>query len=134
MPIEVVALRGKVYSIKTVGLDHAPHSAKQACAGVKRSVVKQSLSHDLYKHTLLGDGTSHAPPDIYINQTTIRSKAHQVTTITQRKVGLSALDQKRYVLWDNIHTYPFGHKNIAVEKSVSYEKHLGPGPYRECYL
>lgn len=130
----MVALRGKVYSIKSVGLDHTPHPAKQACAGVKRCVVKQSLSHDLYKQTLLGDGSTRAPQDIYINQTTIRSKSHQVTTITQRKVGLSALDQKRYVLWDNIHTYPFGHKNIRNEESVSYEKLLGPGPYRECYL
>ena len=129
----MVALRGKVYSIKTIGLDMTPHAAKQACAGVKRSVVKQSLSHDLYKETLLGDGSGRPPQDRYINQTTIRSKAHQVSTITQHKVGLSALDQKRYVLWDNIHTYPFGHKNIIHEESVSYEKFMGPGPYRECY-
>ena len=88
-PIEVVALRGKVYSIKTRGLDKTA-----------------------YKETLLGDGSGRPPQDRYINPTTIRSEAHQVSTIRQNNVSLSALDQKRYVLWDSIHTYPFGHTNI----------------------
>lgn len=48
--------------------------------------------------------------DIYVEQIMIRSKLHNINTITQKKLALSAVDEKRVTLADKITTIPFGYR------------------------
>ena len=44
----------------------------------------------------------------------IRSHKHEILTETINKIGLSADDDKRITLPDQIHTYSLGHKSIRI--------------------
>ena len=46
------------------------------------------------------------------SQNCIRSKLHNVYSITEEKIALSAFDDKRYLLKDSFDTLPWGHKDI----------------------
>lgn len=46
---------------------------------------------------------------MYINQRTITSRAHELFTQEQKKIGLNALDIKRIILPGGVHTVPYGH-------------------------
>ena len=60
----------------------------------------------------------------------IRSFAHKIYSYHSTKFGLSFNDTKRFILWDNINTLAFGHKDIpkVKEQLVEYRapelKHL----------
>lgn len=71
--------------------------------GVKRSVLKKQIDFTDYLECLLLGGTKR------VVQNTFRSKGHEVFTITQEKIGLSADDDKRIIADDNIHTFSYGH-------------------------
>ena len=42
-------------------------------------------------------------------QNIIQSRNHEITTIQQQKIALSAYDNKRWILDDGIHTLAHGH-------------------------
>lgn len=99
--IEFIGLRSKMYSmiVKSKG------NIKKA-KGVKRNVLNKSITHnDFYK--CIQDNCSR----LYRSQNSIRSKIHQVFTITQTKLVLSGNDDKRQILADNITTKPWGYRN-----------------------
>ena len=54
----------------------------------------------------------------------IRSFAHEIYSYNCKKFGLSCNDTKRFILWDNINTLAFGHKDIpkVVEKQLEEYK------------
>ena len=52
--------------------------------------------------------------DKLVNQRMIKSKKHDLSTIEQTKKGLSAFDDKRYVLSTDI--LPWGHFKIGIER------------------
>ena len=103
---------------------------KLACAGVKRSVAKAKLSHKLYKKTLLGDDDGPAD-DVYIEQKTIQSRNHNVKTVKQVRVGLSSLDEKRYVCQNNVQTLSFGHHKIS--EMEEFDRNFGKGSYLDNF-
>ena len=76
---------------------------KLAAAGVKKKVAKRELLHSYYKATL----TTHR--DRIVTQKTLRSYNHTVSNITQHRIGLTAYDDKRYMLDDGITTRAYGH-------------------------
>ena len=96
---EFIGLRSKCYSILLQ--DGDTEKQKKAAAGVKKSIQK-SLHHELYCQTLESEN------DLYITQKMLRSDKHTVYSVTQTKIGLSALDMKRYLV-DSIKTRAFGH-------------------------
>ena len=49
----------------------------------------------------------------------LRSHAHRIFGETMRKVALSPLDTKRYILEDGVHTLAFGHQDIPSHDSES---------------
>ena len=97
--VEFVGLRPKMYSIRTE-------------SGYETSKVKGCSSKDLnfnrYKQVM---NTSN--PTIQ-TRLAITSKSHSLSTWEQRKVELTAFDDKRYILDDGVHTLPYGHMDTLV--------------------
>ena len=98
---EFVGLRAKLYSYK---MFEGEESKK--CKGVKKSVVKKSITHEDYKKCL----TDQKPQLRKMN--VIRSYKHDIFTEEVNKVALSANDDKRYILEDGINTLALGHYRI----------------------
>ena len=98
---EFVGLRAKLYSYK---MFEGEESKK--CKGVKKSVVKNSITHEDYKRCLL---TSE---EQLRKQNIIRSYKHEVYTEEVNKIALSANDDKRYILEDGINTLALRHYKI----------------------
>ena len=98
---EFVGLRAKLYSYK---MFEGKESKK--CKGVKKSVVKKSITHEDYKKCLL------TGKEQLRKQNIIRSYKHEVYTEEVNKVALSASDDKRYILEDGINTLALGHYRI----------------------
>ena len=98
---EFVGLRAKLYSYK---MFEGEESKK--CKGVKKSVVKKSITHEDYKTCLL------TGKEQLRKQNIIRSYEHEVYTEEVNKVALSANDDKRYILEDGINTLALGHYKI----------------------
>ena len=98
---EFVGLRAKLYSfIMEDGKEN------KRCKGVKKQVVKNSITHEDYK-TCLRTGKEQLR-----KQNILRSYEHEVFTEEVNKIALSALDDKRYILGDGMHTLAWGHYKI----------------------
>ena len=76
------------------------------CKGVKKSVVKKSITHEDYK-TCLFTGKEQLR-----KMNVIRSHKHDIYTEEVNKVALSSNDDKRYILEDGIDTLAWGHYRI----------------------
>ena len=98
---EFVGLRAKLYSYK---MFEGEESKK--CKGIKKSVVKKSITHEDYKKCLL------TGKEQLRKQNIIRSYKHEVYTEEVNKIALSASDDKRYILEDGIGTLALGHYKI----------------------
>ena len=98
---EFVGLRAKLYSFI---MDDGAESKK--CKGVKKQVVESSIKHEDYK-TCLTTGKEQLR-----KQNILRSYDHEVYTEEVNKVALSAMDDKRYILKDGMHTLAWGHYKI----------------------
>ena len=98
---EFVGLRAKLYSfIMEDGKEN------KRCKGVKKQVVESSITHEDYK-TCLRTGKEQLR-----KQNILRSYEHEVFAEEINKIALSALDDKRYILNDGIHTLAWGHYKI----------------------
>ena len=96
---EFVGLRAKLYSYKTDGGE-----VDKKCKGVKRGVVKKSITFDDYKDCLFSRQSQMREMNV------IRSHKHQIYTETVNKVALSHQDDKRIIREDCIHTYAHGYR------------------------
>ena len=99
---EFVGLRAKLYSYKM----YEGEEEIKKCKGIKKQVVESSISHEDYKTCLL------TGKEQLRKQNILRSYNHEVYTEEVNKVALSALDDKRYILKDGIHTLAWGHYKI----------------------
>ena len=99
---EFVGLRAKLYSYKM----YEGEKEIKKCKGIKKQVVESSISHEDYKTCLL------TGKEQLRKQNILRSYSHEVYTEEVNKVALSALDDKRYILSDGIHTLAWGHYKI----------------------
>ncbi|DAC81320.1 PolB [Mayetiola barley midge adintovirus] len=109
---EFVGLRSKMYCVK-IGdvLVKDRHSndvvkMKMKAKGVKKYVLNSKITFKNYLDCIQNKSI------VSRSQNTFRSKNHTVYSISQHKVALSSLDNKRYVLNDNIDTLPWGHFEI----------------------
>ena len=98
---EFVGLRAKLYSYI---MDEGKENKK--CKGIKKQVVESSIKHEDYK-TCLTTGKEQLR-----KQNILRSYEHEVFTEEVNKIALAALDDKRYILGDGIHTLAWGHYKI----------------------
>ena len=99
---EFVGLRAKLYSY----IMYEGEEEIKKCKGIKKQVVQSSISHEDYKTCLL------TGKEQLRKQNILRSYNHEVYTEEVNKVALSALDDKRYILKDGIHTLAWGHYKI----------------------
>ena len=98
---EFVGLRAKLYSFKMD--DETEH---KRCKGVKKQVVKKTITQEDYK-TCLTTGK-----EILRKQNILRSYNHEIYTEEVNKIALSATDDKRYILSDGKDTLAWGHYKI----------------------
>ena len=99
---EFVALRPKLYSYKKLD-----GSEDKKCKGIKKCVVKKTLTFEDYKICLFSDFTE------YRSQLMFRSAKHEVHTIEVNKVALNRDDDKRISRKDGISTFARGHKDLS---------------------
>ena len=99
---EFVALRPKLYSYRKLD-----GSEDKKCKGIKKCVVKKTLTFEDYKNCLLN------PTDVYRSQLMFRSSKHEVHTIEVNKVTLNSDDDKRISKRDGISTLARGHKPLS---------------------
>ncbi|XP_011859250.1 PREDICTED: uncharacterized protein LOC105556758 [Vollenhovia emeryi] len=95
--MEFVGLRAKMYALRVDG----KKDTKKA-KGVKSNVVARTISFDDYTHCLRDE------IEMTRQQSCIRSKLHQVYTISETTIALSPYDDKRYVMPDSTDTLPWG--------------------------
>ncbi len=109
IPSEFVGLCSKNYSLQLGrGINQKNRDEKQrmACKGVKKIIARRHFNHALFKSCLLNDQVVRATTKH------IRSRKHQLYTVTEEKVALSSLDLKRYILSDKVSSLAFGHWRI----------------------
>ena len=99
---EFVGLRAKLYSYKM----YEGEEEIKKCKGIKKQVVESSITHEDYK-TCLTTGKEQLR-----KQNILRSYNHEIYTEEVNKVALSALDDKRHILSDGVHTLAWGHYKI----------------------
>ena len=96
---EFISLRPKMYSYR-VGEDEP-----KKCKGIKKCVVKKTISFEDYKRCLL-EGRN-----INRSQMMFRSKKHIIKTLEVNKLALSSKDDKRISL-DGISSLAMGHYKL----------------------
>ena len=97
---EFIGLRSKCYSILIQ--ENEEEKQKSTAAGVKKC-VKKSIHHEHYRSTL------ESELDYHVTQNLLRSYKHTIFSVSQKKIALTAYDDKRYLLNDSIHTRAYGH-------------------------
>ena len=96
---EFISLRPKMYSYRV------EESEPKKCKGIKKCLVKKTISFDDYKRCLL-EGTT-----IHRSQLMFRLRKHKLKTLEVNKLALSREDDKRISI-DGIASLAMGHKNL----------------------
>ena len=96
---EFISLRPKMYSYRV------SNSEPKKCKGIKKCVVKKTISFEDYK-TCLFNGEK-----IHRCQLLFRSSKHTIKTLELNKLALSREDDKRISI-DRIDSYAMGHYNV----------------------
>ena len=99
---EFVALRPKLYSYKKLD-----GSEDKKCKGIKKCIVKKTLTFEDYKTCLFSDSTE------YRSQLMFRSSKHEIHTIEVNKAALNRDDDKRISRKDRISTFARGQKDLS---------------------
>ncbi|KYN09798.1 hypothetical protein ALC57_18080, partial [Trachymyrmex cornetzi] len=95
---EFVGLRAKMYALRVQGKKDT-----KKVKGIKSSVVAKSKTFEDYT-CCLNDAI-----EMTRRQSCIRSKLHEVYTISETKIALSPHDDKRYIVSDSTDTLPWEH-------------------------
>ncbi|KYN19874.1 hypothetical protein ALC57_07789 [Trachymyrmex cornetzi] len=100
---EFVGLRARMYAVRVDG----KKDTKKA-KGVKSNVVARTITFDDYTRCL------NEEIEMTRRQSCIRSKLHEVYTISESKIALSPYHDKRYVVSDSTEKLPWGHWRIPL--------------------
>jgi len=81
--------------------------SQKKAKGIKKHYVKKHLQHQSFLNILRNSSrTTNAKFRLF------RSTNHVVNTVEMTKLCLSALDDKRYILSDGVHTLAYGHYSL----------------------
>jgi hypothetical protein len=103
---EFIGLRAKMYSMKL-----ETGKEKKTGKGIKKQVVKNEITHENYRRAIFPECNEDLQQKVKFNL--IRSKGHNISSIEVNKIGLSCIDDKRWILQDNIRTFAHGHFKIS---------------------
>ena len=95
---EFVSLRPKMYSYR-VG-----NSEPKKCKGIKKCIVKKTISFNDYKRCLFSGERTH--------RSHFRSRKHEVRTLEVDKLALSREDDKRISI-DGVASCAIGHYKVC---------------------
>ena len=110
---EFVTLRPKMYAYRTGGSEStAGRDEVKKCKGIKKCVVRKTISFEDYKNCLLSGETS------YRTQLMFRSSKHEVRTLEVNKLALSRDDDKRITI-NGINSLARGH-----HKTIKYNLYI----------
>ena len=98
---EFVGLRSKMYSFVCDG-----GREEKRAKGIDKVTVKKELKHAFYR-TVVFEETS-----MISSMTSLRSHKHELFGEKVQKMGLSAFDDKRYLV-DAVNSYSYGHYKIG---------------------
>ena len=98
---EFVGLRAKLYSYKMFKGEES-----KKCKGIKKSVVKKSITHEDYKNCLF------TGKEQYQRMNVIRSHDHDVYTEEVNKIALCSDDDKRHIIEGQTDTLALWHYRI----------------------
>ena len=98
---EFIGLRAKMYAVRVDGKKDI-----KKVKGVKNNVVARTITFDDYTRCL------NEEIEMTRRQSCIRSKLHEVYTISESKIALSPYDDKRYIVPDSTETLPWRHWRI----------------------
>jgi len=102
LPLEVAALRSKMYSVLLPG-----DKEKSTAKGVKRSHAQKYVKHDQYKSCLVNESQTWETFHL------LQSKNHEIKTVQVTKSALSCYDDKRFLLPLTTDTLAYGHRDIV---------------------
>ena len=88
---DLIALRPELYSFRKLDEEEI-----KKCKGIKKCVVKETLSFEDYKNCLLN------PTNVYRSQLTFRPIKHEVHTVEVNKIALNRNDDKRIAKRDGL--------------------------------
>jgi len=100
---EFVGLRAKMYALRVDGKKDT-----KKVKGIKNNVVARTITFDDYTRCLFDE------IEMTRKQSCIRSKLHEVYTVSETKIALSPYDDKRYIVPDSTETLPWGHWRIPL--------------------
>ena len=100
---EFTLLKSKLYSFRKID-----GSEDKKCKGIKKCVVKKTLSFNDYRNCFLVNSG-----DVYRSQLMFRSTKHEVHTIEVHKIALNRDDDKRISKKDGISTLAHRHKSLS---------------------
>ena len=101
--IEFCGHRAKMYTFLT------EEKGKTVAKGIKRNQI-QKIKMETFKRVLFGESKEDLKHTVSFNS--LRSTNHQMNSIRITKTGISALDDKRHILNDNVNTLALGHYKI----------------------
>ena len=108
---EFMSLRPKLYSYEKLNgteTSDGPHFAEdKKCKGIRKCVVKKTLTIEDYKNCLFEDSTE------YRSQLMFQLIRHEIFTLEVNKVALNKNDDKRIAKKDGISTLARGHKDLS---------------------
>lgn len=99
---EFVGLRAKMYATRVAGKNDT-----KKIKGVKKNVVAKTITFDDFTRCL------HKEIELTRRQSCIRSKLHEVYTVSESKLALSPYDDKRHIVPNSADTLPWGHYSLA---------------------
>ena len=100
---EFVGLRAKMYALRVTG-----QKDTKKVKGIKKNVVTRTITFDDYTQCLSDE------IELMRRQSCIRSKMHEVYTVSESKLALSPYDDKRYIVSGSTDTLPWGHYSIQM--------------------
>ena len=96
---EFVTLRPKMYAYKMGSAE------SKKCKGIKKCIVRKTISFEDYKACLFGRGSS------YRSQLLFRSRKHKVKPLEVNKLALIREDDRRITI-NGVASYARGHHRV----------------------